>query len=70
MKSLLKILLVETKLFFREPAAWVIALLLPPFVLLVLGSLPSLRSPQELFGGQRQDHPGQYDHGPGSIYFW
>jgi ABC-2 type transport system permease protein len=44
---------VETKLFFREPAGWVIALLLPTIVLVILGALPSLRSPQEAFGGQR-----------------
>jgi ABC-2 type transport system permease protein len=53
MKNLLKMTFVETKLFFREPATWVIALLLPTFVLLILGALPSLRAPQAIFGGQR-----------------
>lgn len=53
MKHLMKMITVETKLFFREPAGWVIALLLPTFVLVVLGSIPGLRVPQEVFGGQR-----------------
>jgi ABC-2 type transport system permease protein len=53
MKNLAKITFVETKLFFREPSAWMIALLLPTIVLLILGALPSLRTPQEVFGGQR-----------------
>lgn len=53
MKHILKMITVETKLFFREPAGWVIALLLPTIVLVILGALPSLRSPQETFGGQR-----------------
>ena len=53
MKTLAKITWVETKLFFREPASWIIPLLLPTFVLIVLGSIPSLRQPAELFGGQR-----------------
>lgn len=53
MKNLLKMTVLETKLFFREPAAWLIALLLPVFVLVVLGSIPALRVRQELFGGQR-----------------
>lgn len=53
MKKLAKITLVETKLFFREPAAWLIALLLPAVVLMILGSIESMRVPQELFGGQR-----------------
>ncbi len=53
MKTLAKMMVIETRLFFREPASWLIALVLPTFVLVVLGSLPSLRSPQELFGGQR-----------------
>lgn len=53
MKHLTKMITVETRLFFREPAGWVIALLLPTFVLVVLGVIPSLRTPQETFGGQR-----------------
>lgn len=53
MKQFLKITVAETRLFFREPASWIIPLLLPTFVLLVLGSLPSLRVPAEIFGGQR-----------------
>lgn len=53
LRNLAKLALVETKLFFRDPATWVVALLLPTFVLLVLGALPSLRTPQEMFGGQR-----------------
>lgn len=53
MKTMTKIALVETKLYFREPASWLIALLLPAVVLLVIGSIPSLRTEQPLFGGQR-----------------
>jgi ABC-2 type transport system permease protein len=53
MKTLLKIILVETKLFFRDPATWVVALLLPAIVLLILGILPGLNVPQEVFGGKR-----------------
>ena len=53
MKHLRKMIAIETKLFFREPAGWVIALLLPTVVLIVLGVIPSLRAPQEAFGGQR-----------------
>ena len=53
MNRLARITWLETKLFFREPASWVIALVLPTFVLVVLGSLPALRAPQEIFGGQR-----------------
>ncbi len=53
MNTLKKTLLVETKLFFREPAGWGIALLLPTVVLLILGLIPSLQTPQEAFGGQR-----------------
>lgn len=53
MKHLAKMISVETRLFFREPASWVIALLLPTFVLVILGVIPSLRTPQETFGGQR-----------------
>ncbi len=53
MKHLLKMISVEIRLFFREPAGWLIALLLPTVVLVILGMIPSLRAPQDTFGGQR-----------------
>lgn len=53
MTRLAKITIIEIKLFFRDPATWVVALLLPSFVLVVLGAIPSLRTAQEVFGGQR-----------------
>ena len=34
---LTKIMAVEAKLFFREPGVWLLAILLPTFVLVVVG---------------------------------
>jgi ABC-2 type transport system permease protein len=51
--ELKKFTAVEAKLFFRDPAAWIVALVLPTGILLILGSLPGLRTPDESFGGQR-----------------
>lgn len=53
MKELTKITLVEAKMFFRDPAAWIVSLLLPTGILLVLGAIPGLREPAEPFGGER-----------------
>jgi ABC-2 type transport system permease protein len=48
-----KIALVETKLFFRDAPTWILAVLLPALILLILGVIPGLRTPQEAFGGRR-----------------
>ncbi len=53
MKNLLKITVIETKLIFRDPVTWTVALLLPTVILLILGSIPDLNRPQEIFGGSR-----------------
>lgn len=52
MTRLAKMAAVETKLFFREPATWIVSLLLPTTILLVLGALVPGR-PDKAFGGQR-----------------
>ncbi|MBE1533381.1 ABC transporter permease [Actinomadura algeriensis] len=43
----------ETKLFFREPMAVFFTLGFPPLLLVVFGSLPSFREPQDELGGLR-----------------
>ncbi|MDX6738710.1 ABC transporter permease [Actinocorallia sp. A-T 12471] len=48
-----KILLVETKLFLRDPLAGALALLLPVGLLLGIGQIPDLRKPDPAFGGER-----------------
>jgi ABC-2 type transport system permease protein len=53
MKQLSKLIQVEAKMFFREPAAWIFAILLPVGLLLGLGAVPALRRPDETFGGAR-----------------
>lgn len=53
MKQLARITIVEAKLFFREPAAWIVSLLLPTAILVVLGAIPGLREPSDAFGGER-----------------
>jgi ABC-2 type transport system permease protein len=53
MTQLLRCTALETKLFFRDPAAWIVTLVLPTLILVILGSLPGLRTPDEAFGGQR-----------------
>jgi len=53
MKNLLKLTRIEARLFFRDPLAWGIVLVLPTLLLLLLGALPALRTPQEVFGGER-----------------
>jgi ABC-2 type transport system permease protein len=49
----LKVVQVEAKLFVREGATVVFAVLFPTVLLLVLGAIPALRTPAEVFGGQR-----------------
>lgn len=53
MIQLTKIALVEAKLLFREPGTWMSAVLLPAVILIILGAIPGLRTPDEIFGGQR-----------------
>jgi ABC-2 type transport system permease protein len=53
MNQLLRFTALETKLFFRDPAAWLITLVMPTFILVILGSVPGLRTPDAAFGGQR-----------------
>lgn len=53
MTQLSKIATVEAKLLFRERGTWLFAVLLPTLILLVLGSIPGLRTPNDAFGGQR-----------------
>ena len=38
MNELAKITRLEVKLFFREAATWIVALVLPTFILLVIGA--------------------------------
>ena len=53
MKQLVRFTTLETKLFFRDPANWIVTLMLPTLILVILGSLPGLRTPDTAFGGQR-----------------
>ena len=53
MKQLSKLVQVEAKLFFRDPAAWIFSILLPVGLLVGLGAVPALREPSEEFGGAR-----------------
>ncbi|RBQ15715.1 ABC transporter permease [Spongiactinospora rosea] len=48
-----KILTVETRLLLREPAGLIFAVLLPIGLLLILGSLPTFRTPDPKLGGMR-----------------
>ncbi len=53
MRSLSKIVTIEAKLLLREPGAWVSAVLLPIFILVVLGMIPMMRTPDPVFDGLR-----------------
>ncbi len=53
MNRLAKITAVEAKLLVRDVGTWVVAVLLPTFILLILGLVPGLRTPDEAFGGVR-----------------
>jgi ABC-2 type transport system permease protein len=48
-----KILITETKLLLREPAAFFFSILLPVGLMLVLGSIPAFQRPSPDLGGQR-----------------
>jgi ABC-2 type transport system permease protein len=50
---MLKVIQVEMKLFLREGAAVGFAVLFPSILLLVLGAIPALRTPDPNFGGLR-----------------
>lgn len=50
---MLKIVNTEWKLFLREPSTVVFAVLFPTVLLLVLGAIPALRTPDPNFGGLR-----------------
>jgi ABC-2 type transport system permease protein len=53
MSALGKITVVESKLFLREAGVAFGAIALPAVLLLVLGAIPALRTPDEKFGGLR-----------------
>lgn len=53
MTRLARIMVVETKLFFRDTSTWVVSLLLPTVILGVLGTISVVRVPSEAFGGYR-----------------
>lgn len=50
---MLKIVTTEWKLFLRDPSMVVFAVLFPTVLLLVLGAIPALRTPDPNFGDQR-----------------
>ncbi|MDX8053443.1 ABC transporter permease [Lentzea sp. BCCO 10_0798] len=50
---MLKIVEIEARLFLRDRMNSVFALLFPSVLLLALGAIPALRTPDENFGGQR-----------------
>lgn len=53
MNALVRLTATETKLFFREPMSVFFALAFPPLLLVILGSIPAFREPQEQLGGLR-----------------
>jgi ABC-2 type transport system permease protein len=53
MSELAKITVIETKLLFREAATWIVALVLPTFILVLLGVLFAPHRPDKALGGQR-----------------
>ena len=53
MTELARIMVVETKLFFRDTGTWVISLLLPTVILVALGTISAVRIPAEAVGGHR-----------------
>jgi ABC-2 type transport system permease protein len=53
LSELAKITRVEAKLFFREPATWIVSLVLPTFVLLVFGAIFAPHRPDKALGGHR-----------------
>jgi ABC-2 type transport system permease protein len=56
MNPLTKLTFTETKLFFREPIGVFFTLAFPPLLLVILGSIPSFREPnQDLHGARTID---------------
>lgn len=52
MRELKKIMIVETKLFLREPGTWLVGVLLPTIVLVVLGLVLAPHTPDPALGGR------------------
>ncbi|APU16872.1 MULTISPECIES: ABC transporter permease [Actinoalloteichus] len=53
MPPLLRLTATETRLFFREPISMIFVLGFPPILLVILGSIPSLREASADLGGAR-----------------
>src|SRR6476661_8258156 len=53
MTRMTRMMVVETKLFFRDTGTWVVSLLLPTVILAALGTIPVVHIPSEAFGGHR-----------------
>jgi ABC-2 type transport system permease protein len=53
MSALTRLTATETKLFFREPMIVFFTLAFPPVLLIILGSIPSMRAPSADLGGVR-----------------
>ncbi|WP_026421956.1 ABC transporter permease [Actinokineospora inagensis] len=53
MSALFRLTVTETKLFFREPMGVFFALAFPPILLVILGSVPSMRHADPALGGLR-----------------
>ena len=53
MTHLAKITAVEARLFFREPGMWLVGILLPTFVLVVIGLIFGRHEPDPALGGRR-----------------
>ncbi|MEV4625053.1 ABC transporter permease [Micromonospora sp. NPDC049523] len=53
MSALARLTATETKLFFREPMIVFFALGFPPILLVILGTIPAFREPDETLGGLR-----------------
>ncbi|TDV42597.1 ABC transporter permease [Actinophytocola oryzae] len=53
MSALTRLTRTETKLFFREPAGVFFAIVFPPLLLIILGSIPAMREPDKGLGGLR-----------------
>jgi hypothetical protein len=51
LSALAKVVAVETKLFLRDTGTLIVAVALPTAILLILGAIPGLRVPEEIFGG-------------------
>jgi ABC-2 type transport system permease protein len=53
MNKFAKLTLLETKLFLREPATWIVAVLLPAFILVAIGVIFAPQVPDLSSGGPR-----------------